>query len=233
MIKKYEYEEFLSRVKKEMDCQEKVISPINGSSVGTMYRLLSPYPSSFFIDNTVEIDEKYSMYLWDKNFDQLKSLFPDLEMSCIMDYVKYIRIKFIYDELERVKSHSLEDECTFFVYADSGENFVFEEPSYSCSKIFLQVNWVEDEEVYYYRILPSSMGFFSYQVKEEDVFPEKVSSDPLDFHGIRMLSGLTQKEFSERYNIPKRSIENWDAGSRNPPEYLIELLERIVKEDFC
>ena len=76
------------------------------------------------------------------------------------------------------------------------------------------------------------MGFFSYQMREEDVFPEKVSSDSLDFHEIRMLSGLTQKEFSERYNIPKRSIENWDAGSRNPPDYLIELLERIVKEDI-
>lgn len=232
MMEKYEYEEFLSRVKKEMDCQEKVISPINGSAVDVMYHLLSPYPSSFFIDNAVEIDKKYSMYLWDKNFDQIKNLFPDLEMDLIMDYVKYVRTKFIYDELERVKSRSLEDECTFFVYADSGESFVFEEPSYSCSKIFLQVNWVEDEETFYFRILPSAMGFFSYQVKEEEVFPKKVSSKPLTFHEIRILSGLTQKEFSERYNIPKRSIENWDAGSRNPPDYLVELLERIVKEDI-
>ena len=91
----------------------------------------------------------------------------------------------------------------------------------------------EDDEEFYFRILPSSMGFFSYQVREEDVFPEKVSPDPLDFHEIRALSGLTQQAFSEKYGIPKRSIENWEGGKRNPPEYVIKLLERIVKEDFC
>lgn len=233
MIKKYEYEEFLNMVKKEMGFQKKVLSPIKDEIVDNMFCLLSPYPSSFFIDNAVEIDKKYSMYLWDKNFDQIKNLFPDLEMDLIMDYVKYVRTKFIYDELERVKSRSLEDECTFFVYADSEESFVFEEPGYSCSKIFLQVNWVEDEETFYFRILPSAMGFFSCQVKEEDVFPEKVSSDPLDFHEIRTLSGLTQQAFSEKYGIPKRSIENWESGKRTPPEYVIKLLERVVKEDFC
>lgn len=230
MIKKYEYEEFLDRVKIEMSYQEKAIYPINGSVVDAMYCLLSPYPSSFFIDNALEIDKKYSMYLWDKNFDQLKNLFPDLEMSCIMDYVKYVRTKFIYDELERVKSRSPEDECTFFVYADSGERFVSEEPSYSCSKIFLQVNWVEDEDTFYFRVIPSSVGFFSCQAKEEDVFPKE--SKPLTFHEVRVLSGLTQKAFSEKYSIPKRSVENWDAGSRNPPDYLVELLARAVKEDF-
>ena len=133
MVKKYEYEEFLNMVKKEMEFQKKALSPIKDEIVDNMFCLLSPYPSSFFIDNAVEIDKKYSMYLWDKNFDQIKNLFPDLEMDLIMDYVKYVRTKFIYDELERVKSRSPEDECTFFVYADSGESFVFEEPSYSCS----------------------------------------------------------------------------------------------------
>lgn len=232
MVKKYEYEEFLNLVKNEMSFQKRSLSPIKEEIVDNMFCLLSPYPSSFFIDNAVEIDKKYSMYLWDKNFDQIKNLFPDLEMDLIMDYVKYVRTKFIYDELERVKSRSLEDECTFFVYADSGESFVFEEPSYSCSKIFLQVNWVEDEETFYFRILPSAIGFFSCQVKEEEVFPRKVSSKPLTFREIRTLSELTQKEFSEKYNIPQRSVENWDAGYRTPPDYLIELLTRVVKEDI-
>lgn len=71
-----------------------------------------------------------------------------------------------------------------------------------------------------------------YQVREEDVFPEKVSPDPLDFHEIRALSGLTQQAFSEKYGIPKRSIENWEGGKRNPPAYVISLLERVVKEDI-
>ena len=50
---------------------------------------------------------------------------------------------------------------------------------------------------------------------------------------LRALTGLSQQAFSEKYGIPKRSIENWEGGKRNPPEYVIKLLERIVKEDFC
>lgn len=50
---------------------------------------------------------------------------------------------------------------------------------------------------------------------------------------LRMLSGLSQQAFSEKYGIPKRSIENWESGKRTPPEYVISLLARVVKEDFC
>lgn len=49
---------------------------------------------------------------------------------------------------------------------------------------------------------------------------------------LRMLSGLSQKAFSDKYKIPKRSIENWEGGKRNPPEYVISLLERVVREDI-
>ena len=49
---------------------------------------------------------------------------------------------------------------------------------------------------------------------------------------IRLISGLSQQAFSDKYKIPKRTIENWEGGKRNPPEYVILLLERAVKEDF-
>lgn len=49
---------------------------------------------------------------------------------------------------------------------------------------------------------------------------------------LRILSALSQKEFSEKYTIPKRTIEDWESGRRNPPGYVIALLERAVKEDF-
>lgn len=54
----------------------------------------------------------------------------------------------------------------------------------------------------------------------------------MDIKEIRSISGLTQQAFSEKYGIPKRSIENWESGKRNPPAYVINLLERVVKEDF-
>lgn len=54
---------------------------------------------------------------------------------------------------------------------------------------------------------------------------------------IRELSGLTQAKFAEKYHIPKRTIENWEVSESSPehreaPEYIRELLERVVREDF-
>lgn len=54
----------------------------------------------------------------------------------------------------------------------------------------------------------------------------------MEIKELRMLSGLSQQAFSDKYKIPKRSIENWDSGKRTPPEYVISLLERAVKEDI-
>ncbi len=48
---------------------------------------------------------------------------------------------------------------------------------------------------------------------------------------LRELLGVSQAEFSRRYGIPKRTIENWESGINKPPEYVLSLLERIVKED--
>lgn len=48
---------------------------------------------------------------------------------------------------------------------------------------------------------------------------------------LRILLGDTQEQFALRYNIPKRTIENWESGKRTPPTYMIQLLTRVVKED--
>ena len=49
---------------------------------------------------------------------------------------------------------------------------------------------------------------------------------------IRSYTGLSQAKFSQKYNIPTRTVENWESGSRKCPEYLIQLLSRVVQEDF-
>ena len=48
---------------------------------------------------------------------------------------------------------------------------------------------------------------------------------------IRAILGISRAEFSRRYNIPIRTLEDWDAGKKNPPEYVMTMLERIVRED--
>lgn len=53
----------------------------------------------------------------------------------------------------------------------------------------------------------------------------------MNIRELRKQLGDTQTEFAERYNIPFRTIQNWELGVRTPPEYLLELLESRVRED--
>ncbi|MDO4522985.1 MAG: helix-turn-helix domain-containing protein [Eubacteriales bacterium] len=41
---------------------------------------------------------------------------------------------------------------------------------------------------------------------------------------LREETGLSRKEFSHTLGIPLRTIEDWEAGRRNPPEYVLRLL---------
>ena len=48
---------------------------------------------------------------------------------------------------------------------------------------------------------------------------------------LRSLTGLTQAKFAEKYEIPRRTIEDWERDLRTPPEYVVKLLEyRITHE---
>lgn len=48
---------------------------------------------------------------------------------------------------------------------------------------------------------------------------------------IREKSGISRAEFSRKYNIPVRTLEDWESGKRKCPEYVSELLYRVVSED--
>lgn len=48
---------------------------------------------------------------------------------------------------------------------------------------------------------------------------------------IRKILGISRAEFSRRYGIPVRTLEDWDYGKRKPPEWLLKLLERVARED--
>lgn len=45
----------------------------------------------------------------------------------------------------------------------------------------------------------------------------------------RLNAGLTQQRMSEVFEIPKRTIENWEAGKRTPPAYVEKLVIRELK----
>ena len=49
---------------------------------------------------------------------------------------------------------------------------------------------------------------------------------------MRNRLGDTQAEFARRYQIPFRTVQNWENGLRTPPEYMMRLLENRVKMDL-
>lgn len=51
------------------------------------------------------------------------------------------------------------------------------------------------------------------------------------FRDVRKLSSLSQTKFSEKYGIPKRTIEDWDAQKRAAPPYLLEFILLDVLEE--
>lgn len=48
---------------------------------------------------------------------------------------------------------------------------------------------------------------------------------------IRELTGMKRCAFCAKYGIPLRTMENWEAGTTAAPQYVLELLERAVRED--
>ena len=49
---------------------------------------------------------------------------------------------------------------------------------------------------------------------------------------MRVLLGDTQNGFAARYRIPLRTVQNWEAGIRTPPAYVLSLLENRIREDL-
>lgn len=49
---------------------------------------------------------------------------------------------------------------------------------------------------------------------------------------IRASTSLSQVKFCEKYHIPLNTFVRWEQGRREPPDYLVELLEFKVREDM-
>lgn len=53
---------------------------------------------------------------------------------------------------------------------------------------------------------------------------------------LRESTGMSRKEFSEHTGIPVRTLEDWEAARRTPPEYIPRLIayqlkyEELLKE---
>ena len=46
---------------------------------------------------------------------------------------------------------------------------------------------------------------------------------------LRELTGMNRKEFCEYFQIPYRTVSEWERDGRHAPDYLIRLLEYYIK----
>ena len=49
---------------------------------------------------------------------------------------------------------------------------------------------------------------------------------------LRKKTGLSQSKFAEMYKFSIRQIQTWEQGTRNTPECILYMLERLINEDF-
>ena len=53
----------------------------------------------------------------------------------------------------------------------------------------------------------------------------------MTFNELRKASGMNQTELGLYFDIPRRTVQNWDLGVRECPEYLLKLMEyKLTKE---
>lgn len=48
---------------------------------------------------------------------------------------------------------------------------------------------------------------------------------------IRELTGLNRKEFCRQYDLPYRTVTEWERGVRHAPEYVLRLLEYYIRSE--
>ena len=52
---------------------------------------------------------------------------------------------------------------------------------------------------------------------------------PMDYMELRESTGLNRKEFCEKFEIPYRTMTEWELGHRNAPPYVLRLLSYYVE----
>ena len=46
---------------------------------------------------------------------------------------------------------------------------------------------------------------------------------------IRIATNLNQEQFAEKFEIPVRTLANWEQGYRKPPEYVVKMIKKILR----
>ena len=65
---------------------------------------------------------------------------------------------------------------------------------------------------------------------------KKLTDCQIEIKKLREQTGMNRKEFCEFFDIPYRTVTEWERGNRNAPDYVLRLLayyirmEKMVKD---
>lgn len=68
---------------------------------------------------------------------------------------------------------------------------------------------------------------------------KKMTDCQIEIKKLRKQTGMNRKEFCEYFDIPYRTVTEWERGNRNAPDYVLRLLayyirmEKMVKNSNC
>ena len=55
--------------------------------------------------------------------------------------------------------------------------------------------------------------------------------DDNKMRAIREETGMNRREFCEYFDIPYRTVTDWELGNRHAPEYVLRLLEYYIRSE--
>lgn len=53
----------------------------------------------------------------------------------------------------------------------------------------------------------------------------------MTFKELREASGMSRQQFTDYFGIPYRTIQSWELGDRQCPQYLLDLMEYKLKHE--
>jgi DNA-binding transcriptional regulator YiaG len=53
----------------------------------------------------------------------------------------------------------------------------------------------------------------------------------MNFKELREASGMNMKQFAEYFEIPYRTVQNWENGVNKCPEYLLKLMQYKLEKE--
>ncbi len=60
---------------------------------------------------------------------------------------------------------------------------------------------------------------------------DTLTKSQIEIKKMRELSGMNRKEFCDYFDIPYRTVTEWERGNRNAPAYVLRLLEYYLRTE--